>query len=135
MYRLVPSTTRTNTATIKVLPSTNTNDNRNIDEDDKNDDDEDGSIDEDWYDTLVFYLDGGQLMERRPVPWDTNADSQVTGSDYMVSVLAENVIELTLTRIEPPGGRELVEIDLNLQHPAGGEKIRFKTSVRVGGAF
>ncbi len=28
----------------------------NIDEGDKNDDDEDGSVDEDWYDTVVFYL-------------------------------------------------------------------------------
>ena len=52
-----------------------------IDEGDKNDDDEDGVEDEDWYDTLVFYLVGNRLMERRPVPWDANLDGVLNGLD------------------------------------------------------
>ena len=40
-----------------------------------NDDDEDGQDDEDWFDPVVFYLQGSALIERRAVPWDENGDS------------------------------------------------------------
>ena len=106
------------------------------------DDDEDGSKNEDWFDAVVFYLadnfyaTGKQLIQRTPVPWDTNSDSQVTGEDFITSVIADNV---TRFRVERPlisaGSRQLIYITLEITSPETGETISLNTLVRVGGAL
>ncbi|MCP4407746.1 MAG: hypothetical protein GY807_08295 [Gammaproteobacteria bacterium] len=107
-----------------------------VDEDNKNDDDEDGQIDEDWYDSVVFYLDNGVLKERTPVPWDTNADTLVTGADYITSELVENVSRFRVERIAQSGDQQQrVELTLELTSPITGEVISLQTQVRVGGAL
>ena len=104
-----------------------------IDEGDKNDDDEDGSIDEDWYDTLVFYLNGNRLMERRPVPWDTNLDGFVTGLDFIETLIAENVLELRFERIPAGSAVEpILKIKLIMFQPGSDEQIVLNTSLRIG---
>lgn len=105
-----------------------------IDEGNVNDDDEDGQQDEDWYNPIVFYLDNGVLKERISVPWDENSQGGVTGRDYVISELAENVTHFRVERIATlVGGVQLVDILLRLTHPATGEQYSLQTQVRVGG--
>lgn len=97
------------------------------------DDDEDSSNNEDWYDIIVYYLAGTTLMERLPVPWDENSDSQVDGRDYVENPLAENVTRFEVTRQEVSGGRKvLVLISLELTG-AGGQSYSLATVLRLGG--
>ena len=106
-----------------------------IDEGGAGDDDEDGSSDEDWLDTLLFYLEGGVLKERMPVPWDANGDGVVDGRDTVTSVLAENVTLFRVERLPRDNGRaQVLEITLELTGPRG-SKVSLKTRVRVGGAL
>jgi prepilin-type N-terminal cleavage/methylation domain-containing protein len=106
-----------------------------IDEGSSLDDDEDGRSDEDWLDTVVFYLQGGVLKERMPVPWDANGDGVVDGRDTVVSNLAENVTLFRVERLARENGRAReVEITLELTG-AGGAKVSLKTRVRVGGSL
>jgi prepilin-type N-terminal cleavage/methylation domain-containing protein len=106
-----------------------------IDEGGSGDDDEDGRVDEDWLDTVVFYLQGGVLKERMPVPWDANGSGTVTGADTVTSALAENVTLFRVERLPRDNGRaQEVEITLELTG-AGGAKVSLKTRVRVGGSL
>ncbi|MEN8177438.1 MAG: hypothetical protein ABFS39_02345 [Pseudomonadota bacterium] len=108
----------------------------NVDEANKNDDDEDGLSDEDWYDSLVFYLESGVLKERMPVPWDTNGDSMVTGGDFVINTIAEHVTRFRVERILQSNQRsQLVDLTLELTSPLGGEVISLQTQVRLGGAL
>lgn len=97
------------------------------------DDDEDGQSDEDWYDPVVFYLQGSALIERRPVPWDESGDSVVNGQDFVESTLADNV---TLLRFERPAPgsdqQQLVDITLVFMG-VNGETINLNAQVRIGG--
>lgn len=106
-----------------------------VDEGSSNDDDEDGSVDEDWLDAVVFFLQGDTLVERVPVPWDETANGFVSGRDFIVSVIAENV---TLFRVERPlssaSGEQLVYLTLELTNPSG-ESVLLDTRVRVGAAL
>lgn len=98
-------------------------------------DDEDGSADEDWQDTVVFYLEGGALKERMPVPWDANNDGKVDGKDTVTSVLANNVSQFRVERLPRENGRaQVVEISLTLTG-AKGATVTLKTRLRVGGAL
>ncbi len=100
------------------------------------DDDEDGVSDEDWYDPVVFYLSGGNLMQRTPVPWDENASGTVTGQDYVEQVIAEHVTRFRVERIPQGAGRaQLVDLTLVLTDPQTGETVSLNTRVRVGGAL
>ena len=101
------------------------------DEDDKDDDDEDGSIDEDWFDPVVFYLQGSSLIERRAVPWDENGDSVISGLDFVESTIAENVTQLRFERVPLNGGQQLVDITLALTG-SDGETISLNTQVHLG---
>ena len=107
-----------------------------VDEGNLSDDDEDGSVDEDYYDVVVFYLSGNQLIKRTPVPWDTNSDTSITGADFIESPIADNV---THFRVERPvtlaGSPQLIDITLQLTSPDTGEVISLNTQVRVGGAL
>ena len=106
-----------------------------IDEGLPSDDDEDGQSDEDWLDPHVFYLQSGALMERHPVPWDETANGTITGRDFIISTIAENV---TLFRVERPlpsaSGVQLVYLTLELTGPSG-ETVSLDTRVRVGAAL
>jgi type II secretory pathway pseudopilin PulG len=107
-----------------------------IDEDNKNDDDEDGQVDEDWYDSLVFYLDNGVLKERIPVPWDTNNDSVISGADFIENTLAEHVTRFRVARLSQPESRyQVIGLTLELTQPRSGEVVRLRTRIRVGGAL
>ncbi len=106
-----------------------------IDEGNTADDDEDGIADEDWLDAVVYYLDGDSLVERHPVPWDETANGQVTGRDFLISTIAENV---TRFRVERPlrsiDGVQLIDLTLELTGSSG-EVISLTSRIRVGGAL
>ena len=106
-----------------------------IDEDGSANDDEDGATDEDWYDPVVFYLSGGTLRERTPVPWDETAAGGITGRDFLTSDIATGVTRLRFERVLPTGGgAPLVDITLELRS-ADGQSISLNRRVRVGGAL
>ena len=99
------------------------------------DDDEDGQADEDWLDTTAFYLQGDTLVERVPVPWDTNSDTQVNGQDFIELPIANNVTEFRVVRRPlSSAGMQLVGIRLELTGDSG-EPFSILTRVRVGGAL
>lgn len=107
-----------------------------IDEGSANDDDEDGQIDEDFYGTIVFYLDNGVIKERMPVPWDISGGGLISGLDYITSDIAANVTRLRFERSTPAGGGpQLVDITLELTGPETGATVNLHTQIRVGGAL
>ncbi len=99
-------------------------------------DDEDGAFDEDWLDVVVYYLNGADLIERLPVPWDASGGGGITGADFVETVLANNV---TRFRVERPattvGQPILIDVVLELRAPASGETVSGHVQVRVGGAL
>lgn len=104
-----------------------------VDEGSMSDDDEDGLVDEDWLDTLVYYLNGSQLIERRSVPWDESGDGLVNGSDYVMSVIASGVSYFSVERVPKRiGGQQLVGLRLDLVD-ATGRVVSLRTQVQVGG--
>jgi len=103
-----------------------------IDEGAASDDDEDGVSDEDWLDTVVFYLAGSHLVRRTPVPWDVDGSGTVTGADYVESVLAEEVSYFSVQRVGAAAA-PLVRIVLRLGGAAG-DTLEVAASVRVGSA-
>lgn len=99
----------------------------NIDEGNTGDDDEDGSFGEDWFDPVVFFLNGSTLIERRP-----NLNP-VDGTDFSEYVIANNVTRFRVERIPDIGKRNtLVDITLDIANP-GGETISLNTRIRAGG--
>lgn len=104
----------------------------NIDEGSPDDDDEDSLTDEDWYDPVVFYLQGSSLIERRAIPWDENGDSAINGRDFVESTLAENVTLLRFERLASGSGQQqLVDITLQITS-VDDETISLNTRVRLG---
>jgi len=96
-----------------------------IDEGTNNDDDEDGSRDEDWFDPVVFFLNGTTLMERLP---DINP---AHGADYSEYAIAENV---TYFRVERIAGASTLLVDLTLEITLpDSEPTSLNTRVRIGG--
>lgn len=97
-----------------------------IDDGSASDDDEDGSIDEDWYDAVVFFLSGSNLIERHP---DLDPDD---GRDYTERTLVEGVSSFRIERLPRSSNRaDLVEITLELGR--GRESVLLNQRVRVGG--
>lgn len=112
------------------------NEDGTIDEGHQHDDDEDGLTDEDWLDTVVFYLVNGSLTERMPVPWDEDGSGAVTGGDFVKSVIADNVTHFRVERLPLGSGAvQLVDLTLELTDPDSAETIRLQSRVRVGGAL
>ncbi len=98
------------------------------------DDDEDGATDEDWYDAVVFYLNGSQLIQRTPVPWDEDGDSDVDGRDFVESAIADHVSLFRVERLALVSAqKEQVDLTLELTSPVTGETVSLHTRVRVGG--
>ena len=106
-----------------------------IDEGGVADDDEDGIADEDWYDPLVFYLASGVLKMRQPVPWDQTGVSGITGRDYIISDIADNVTRFRVERLDNGNAVDIVELTLELTSPITGETVSLQTQVRVGGGL
>ena len=104
-----------------------------IDEGDPLDDDEDGNEDEDWFDTVTYFLQGDLLMERMPVPWDTTGNSTVTGWDFVESPIAEGLTRLRFQRIVQ-NGTPLVDVTIELTGDDG-QMVSLNRRVRVGGAL
>ena len=100
-----------------------------IDEGLPGDDDEDGSSDEDWIDTVAYFLAGTTLVERIPDP-DPSA-----GGDFSESPIAESVSLFRVERLPPAADARatLVEIRLELSAP-GGASVSLTSRARVGGA-
>ena len=104
-----------------------------IDEGPPTDNDEDGQDGEDWFDAVIYYLSGNQLIERQPSLIDTTGDSVVTGADFTESVIAENVTQFRIERIPQGGGRAvLLDITLVLT-AASGKTVTLNTRLRPGG--
>ena len=97
------------------------------DEGSSHDDDEDGAINEDWIDTVVYFLNGTTLMER--IPDIDPAD----GRDFSESPIAENVNLFEVERLPPAAGDRavLVKIRLELATPEG-ESVLLESRARVG---
>lgn len=103
------------------------------DESNKEDDDEDedntGKKDEDWFDSVVFFLNGTTLMQRIP-----NLDP-VDGTDYTEHPIAENVSQFLVKRMMGGDGKTvLVDFTLELT-PPGGKPISLNTRIRVSGGL
>lgn len=106
-----------------------------IDEGSAGDDDEDGNTDEDFYGTVVFYLDNGVIKERMPVPWDISGGGLINGLDYITSDIADNVTRFRVERLTgTSGAHPLVSIELELTGPAGAV-VSLDTRIRIGGAL
>ncbi len=111
-----------------------------IDEGAFDDDDEDGASFDDPYDPVVFHLKGSQLIERLPVPWDTDGislpDGPVDGRDFIESVIADDVTHFRVERLAPTAdGVQVVELTLAMTSPKTGVTVSLRTRVRVGGAL
>lgn len=106
-----------------------------LDEGGINDDDEDGQTNEDWYDPVVFYLNGDTLMQRTPVPWDENASGLVTGLDFITEPIAGHVTRFRVERIPQDGRSQLIDLTLELTSPVTAETVSLNTRVRVGSAL
>ena len=105
-------------------------------EDDDEDEDDRGTKDEDWFDTVVFYLRAGKLIERLPAFGDVNGDGSVTGADYTESVIADNVTRFRVERIPRGDDRALrVDLKLELKNPDSDKIIELQTQVRIGGGL
>jgi prepilin-type N-terminal cleavage/methylation domain-containing protein len=106
-----------------------------VDEGNRDDDDEDGSVDEDWLDVVVFYLQGDTLIERHPVPWDETANGFMSGRDFIESVIAENVSAFRVERPLASGsGEQLVMLTLELTGPSG-QVVSVSSHLRVGSSL
>jgi hypothetical protein len=105
-----------------------------VDEGGSWDDDEDGTSDEDSLEPVVFYLEGNQLIERTPVPWDETGVGGVTGRDFLKSTIAGNVTLFRVERVATLSGDLLVDLTLELT-AASTESVSLNTRVRVGGAL
>lgn len=106
-----------------------------IDEGSTADDDEDGVVDEDWLDAVVFYLQGDSLIERHPVPWDETANGFVSGRDFVVSEIANNVTRFRVERpVAAATGEQLVDLTLELTGSSG-HVVTVSSRMRVGGAL
>lgn len=103
-----------------------------VDEDYTKDDDEDGLDEEDWLDTVSYYLVGPNLIERRPVFLDINMDGKLNGEDYFESVIATGV---TLFRVEYIAAPRASLVDLRLQLERGATTTTLSTRVRLGGGL
>ncbi len=97
------------------------------DEGDFRDDDEDDDVDEDWLDSVAYFLNGTTLMERLP---DVGATS---GTDFTTSAIAENVNLFEVERLLPAAGQRavLVRIRLELTTPEG-DSVLLESRTRVG---
>ncbi len=95
------------------------------------DDDEDGFRNDDWFDPVVYYLNGSQLIERLPSLTDTNGDSSVTGADFIENPIVDNVTEFVVSLIsQGSGNATLISISLGLMN-ADGDTVKLQARIRL----
>ncbi len=97
-----------------------------VDEGFAEDDDEDGQGDEDWPDTVVFFLQGSTLIERHP---NVPASS---GLDFVENPIAENVVRFRVERVPQGSGRSVL-VDVTLELSSSNGNISLHSRLRVGG--
>ncbi len=88
------------------------------------DDDDDGSKNEDWMDTVVYYLDGTSLIERLP------NINPIDGTDYSERAIAEGVTGFTIQRVSAMRAI-LVTLNLTLTD-SNNETLDLSQTLRVG---
>ncbi len=99
------------------------------------DNDEDGQTGEDWLDPVVYFLSGGDLIERLPVPWDADGDTDVDGRDFIETPVLTGVTRFRVERVA------MVEVayplvDVTLWVDKGNGEVRsLHTRMRVGGGL
>ncbi|MCH9672343.1 MAG: prepilin-type N-terminal cleavage/methylation domain-containing protein [Gammaproteobacteria bacterium] len=98
-----------------------------VDEGDSADDDEDGSVDEDWIDTVAYFLSGTNLIERFPNINPTN------GQDYSERVLTTDVSTFRVERLVR-GDDAFATVSVRLDLNRAGRSISLTTHFRVGAA-
>ena len=99
-----------------------------VDEGNVDDDDEDGVSDEDWIDPVVFFLSGGNLIERFPNP------GSASGNDYSERVIAEGVTTFIVQRL-PRSDERADRVAITLTLGNGDAVVKLDTRVRVGGSL
>jgi type II secretory pathway pseudopilin PulG len=94
-----------------------------VDEGNAFDDDEDGFEDEDWLDSIVYFVSGTDLIERMPDP------QAISGTEYTESVIASNVSSLLVERIFLSGQHTVnVKITLVLVDSSG-QSVTFESTI------
>ena len=103
-----------------------------IDEGSVDDDDEDGLDNEDWLDPVVYYLSGDNLIERTPVPWDTDSDADIDGRDYIETIILANVNRFRVERVAVPEvSYPLVDLTIETTN-ADGNIRNLHSRIRIG---
>ncbi len=96
------------------------------DEGSVDDDDEDGSVDEDWFDPVVFHIVSGNLVERMP-----NVNG-IDGRAFTETVLFPGISAFQVERVESPQAKiPMVRITLTGSLSGGGTQTIQRT-VRLG---
>jgi len=92
------------------------------------DDDGDGTADEDWYDVVLYRLDGSNLVERTP-----NLNP-VDGRDFTERTIATHVTAFTTQRLSERATdrHPVLEISITIDDPEG-EPYTISSTVRLGG--
>lgn len=95
-------------------------------------DDADGSTDEDWLDAVVYQLNGTDLVERMPVPWDVDGNSVLNGKDYVSNTVLEGVTLFEARREAIGVGQTLLHLKISAKDDTANIHT-LETSVRIGG--
>lgn len=101
-----------------------------VDEGDDEDDDEDGQINEDWIDTLAFFMRGDTLVEQRPSLADQNNDGRVDGRDVEQHILLTGVQGLRFARRAGRNNAAVVDIEISAARDGDGVAVTLSTTVR-----
>jgi len=96
------------------------------------DDDSDGRTDEDWLDVVVYQLNGTDLVERMPVPWDVDGNSTLNGRDYVSNTVLEGVTLFEARREVIGVGQTLLHLKISAKDGTANVHT-LETSVRIGG--
>lgn len=97
-------------------------------------DDADTSTDEDWFDPVVYQLNGTDLVERMSVPWDVDGNAVLDGKDYVTNTVLEGVTLFEARREIVGVGQTLLHLKISAKD--GTNNIHtLETSVRIGGAL
>ena len=81
----------------------------------------------------MYRLVGTTLIERIPVPWDTDGDFTQTGSDYVENTVLDNVTAFSAARTNT-AATELLALKITIADDSGNPRM-LSTTVRVGGAL
>lgn len=83
--------------------------------------------DEDWEDSIEFYLSSDDLVQRTPVTWEDSTN------DYIEEIIATQVTDFSIERSTQNGNRPaLIAITLQLSGPDQVGEVRLSTQMRAG---